>query len=211
MSLTIEITSDFICPWCYVAEARLKKVLTQLAPNVRINWVWRPFELNPDMPPAGIDRKHYRAHKFGSWEYSQTLDTKTVQATQNDDIEFRYDLMTITPNTLKAHRLVWLAAERATAMAERIFRAYFSEGQDITNSDVLAELATDVGLEKDTVLAFLDSDAGVEDVQQLEQQARADRVQGVPHIRIGEQVLSGAQPLEVFFTAVKDAVQLQSM
>lgn len=163
------------------------------------------------MPPAGMDRKTYRSLKFGSWEYSQTLDAKTVQATQNDGIEFRYDLMTITPNTLKAHRLVWLAAERATAMAERIFQAYFSEGKDITNSDVLAQLATDVGLEKDTVLAFLNSDAGVEEVQQFEQQARAGGVQGVPHIRIGEQTLSGAQPLEVFFTTVQDAVQLQSM
>ncbi|NER80604.1 MAG: DsbA family oxidoreductase [Leptolyngbya sp. SIO1D8] len=209
MSLTITITSDFICPWCYVAETRLKQALTQLKPDMEVEWSWHPFELNPAMPSAGIDRKTYRAKKFGSWEYSQLLDAKTIQATQNDDIGFRYDLIKITPNTLKAHRLTWFAAQqsRATAMAERVFKAYFTEGQDITDISVLTQIAVEVGLERDTIHSFLTSDTGVQEVRELAQKAIAEGIHEVPHIRIHEQVLSGAQPSEVYFTALQNALQ----
>jgi predicted DsbA family dithiol-disulfide isomerase len=74
MTLTIEITSDFICPWCWVADARLNQAIAQLKPSVEIKRIWYPFELNPTMPEAGIDRQTYRSNKFGSWEYSQSLD-----------------------------------------------------------------------------------------------------------------------------------------
>jgi predicted DsbA family dithiol-disulfide isomerase len=110
MTLTIEITSDFICPWCLVAETRLNRAIAQLDPPVAIAQIWYPYELNPTMPKAGMDRKVYRTGKFGSWEYSQQLDAQTIQATKDDGINFRYDLINKTPNTLKAHRLTWLAA-----------------------------------------------------------------------------------------------------
>lgn len=105
MTLTIEITSDYICPWCYVAEDRLKQAIAQFTaehPTPDIQMVWHPFELNPNMPIPGIDRKTYRSNKFGSWAYSQQLDDQTIQATQGDNVEFRYDLMDITPNTFNA-------------------------------------------------------------------------------------------------------------
>ncbi len=130
MTLTIEITSDFICPWCLVADTHLNRAIEQLNSAVEIQRVWYPYELNPDMPEAGMDRKTYRTNKFGSWEYSQLLDAKTMQVVKADGIEFRYDLMKVTPNTLKAHRLTWFALQdgKATEMAERILRAYFTEG-----------------------------------------------------------------------------------
>ncbi|MEM6253895.1 MAG: DsbA family oxidoreductase [Cyanobacteria bacterium P01_D01_bin.156] len=209
MNLTITITSDFICPWCYVVETRLKQALTQLRSDVKVEWIWHPFELNPTMPTAGIDRKTYRANKFGSWKYSQLLDTKTIQATQNDGIEFRYDLIKITPNTLKAHRLTWFAAQQnsATAMAERIFKAYFTEGQDITNRTILTQLAVEAGLEQDAVYSFLISNTGIQEIRELEHQAIADGIQGVPHVRIHEQVLSEAQPSEAYLKALQNALQ----
>src|SRR5919199_4697216 len=141
MPLTIEITSDFICPWCLVADTRLNRAIAllaryaneQLETPIEIERIWYPFELNPKMPEAGIDRKTYRTKKFGSWEYSQMLDAKTVQAGKEDGIEFRYDLMKVTPNTLKAHRLTWFAGKsgKATEMTQRILKAYFTEGHDI--------------------------------------------------------------------------------
>ena len=200
MTVTIAITSDFICPWCLVAETRLNQAIEQLNSSVEIQKIWYPFELNPEMPEAGIDRKTYRSQKFGSWEYSQALDAKTVQATQADDIAFRYDLMTVTPNTLKAHRLMWFAGQqdKATAMAERILKAYFTEGQNIVEVEVLANLAAEVGLDAEAAKAFLLSDAGIQEVRELEHQAIAQRIHGVPHIRIGQEVISGAQPVEVF-------------
>ena len=208
MTLTIAITSDFICPWCLVAETRLNQAIKQLNSPVEIHRIWYPFELNPDMPEAGMDRKTYRSNKFGSWEYSQSLDAKTVQATQADGIAFRYDLMTVTPNTLKAHRLTWFAGQqdKATVMAERILKAYFTEGQNIAEVETLANLAAEVGIDAEAAKAFLLFDAGIQEVQELKRQAIAQGVHGVPHIRIGQEVLSGAQPAGVFLAALQKAV-----
>ncbi|MEM1242695.1 MAG: DsbA family oxidoreductase [Cyanobacteria bacterium P01_H01_bin.26] len=207
MALTIRITSDFICPWCLVAESRLNKAIEQLDPAIEIERVWYPFELNPDMPAAGMDRKLYRSNKFSSWEYSQQLDAQTIQATQSDDVEFRYDQMEITPNTFNAHRLTWFANKSglATKMAVRILRAYFSEGQNISNVDTLATLAAEVGLEADVARDFLLSDEGSQEVRALEQHARKQGVRGVPHIHIGDEIVSGAQPVEALVATLRRA------
>lgn len=210
MTLTIEITSDFICPWCLVVDTRLNQAIAQLDPLVEIQRLWYPFELNPTMPEAGMDRKTYRSNKFGSWEYSQSLDAQTIQATANDGIEFRYDLMQVTPNTLKAHRLTWLAGQtgKATEMAERILRAYFTQGQDITNVEILAQLAAEVGI-AGQVRPFLASTAGVQEVKELEQQAVSRQIRGVPHVKIGKETIVGAQSVEVFLSALQTAVNQQ--
>lgn len=207
MTLTIGLTSDFICPWCWVAEARLHRAIEQLEPSIEIHQVWYPFELNPDMPEAGMDRKTYRSNKFGSWDYSQQLDAKTIQATQADGIEFRYDLMTFTPNTLKAHRLTWLADKsgKATEMVRRIFRAYFSEGQDIGDVETLASLAAETGLDAEQAQAYLLSNTGTHAIREFELQAAAQNVRGVPTIRIGKETVSGAQPVEVLVAALQKA------
>jgi predicted DsbA family dithiol-disulfide isomerase len=205
MTLTIAITSDFICPWCLVAETRLNQAIQQLNLSLEIQKIWYPFELNPDMPETGMDRKTYRSQKFGSWKYSQQLDAGTVQATQADGITFRYDLMTVTPNTLKAHRLTWFAGQqdKATAMAERILKAYFTEGQNIVEVEILANLASEVGMDAEAVKAFLLSDAGIQEVRELERQAIAQGIHGVPHIRIGQETISGSQPVETFLAALQ--------
>ncbi|MEO0534723.1 MAG: DsbA family oxidoreductase [Cyanobacteria bacterium P01_A01_bin.123] len=211
--LPISVTSDFICPWCWVAETRLRRTIEQLQPAVDIEWIWYPFELNPDMPAAGIDRKTYRSNKFGSWAYSQQLDAQTIQAAENDDIEFRYDLMEFTPNTLKAHRLTQLAGQqgKATEMAERILRAYFHEGQNIGDVDTLMTLASEVGLDVEQVSAFLQATEGIQDIRALERQAAARGVRSVPTIQIGNQTVVGAQPLEVLVNALQTAIDQLSV
>lgn len=208
MTLTIETTSDFICPWCLVAETRLNRAIAQLNSSVHIERIWYPFELNPRMPEMGMERKTYRTQKFGSWDYSQLLDVKTIQATQGDGIAFRYNLMEVTPNTLNAHRLTWFAAQQghATAMAERILKAYFTEGQHIGQVETLANLAAEVGIDQDSAKTFLVSDAGIQVVRELEHRAIAQGIHSVPSIAIGKDVLSGAQPVEVFLTALQRAV-----
>jgi predicted DsbA family dithiol-disulfide isomerase len=220
MTLTIEMTSDFICPWCLVADANLQKAITslssanaQLGNSVEIQRIWYPFELNPDMPEAGMDRKTYRTNKFGSWEYSQQLDAKTVQAGQANGIEFRYDLMKVTPNTLKAHRLTWFAgnAGKATEMAERILRAYFTEGQDIGDVDTLVNLAAEIGLDSAQVKTFLLSQAGIQEVEALKRRAIAQGIRSVPTIRIGKEVLVGGQPTEIFLAALRAATELEKV
>ena len=209
MFLTIEITSDFICPWCLVVDKRLNRAIAQLVDTpVEIKRIWYPFELNPTMPEAGMDRKTYRSNKFGSWEYSQTLDAQTMQAAINDGIQFRYDLMQVTPNTRKAHRLTWFAEQegKATEMVERILNAYFTEGQDITDVETLAKLATEVGIDAAQVRAFLTSTVGVEEVKALERQTANRNIHGVPTIKIGKEMIVGAQSIDVFLTALQTAV-----
>ncbi len=160
------------------------------------------------MPAAGMERQAYRTRKFGSWEYSQMLDAQTVRATQADGIEFRYDLMNVTPNTLKAHRLTWFAGKqgKATQMAERLLNAYFTEGQNIGNVEILVNLAADVGINAAQAKAFLESEAGISEIRDLEQQATVQGIKSVPTIRIGREVLSGAQSVEVFLAALQAAV-----
>lgn len=214
MTLSIYITSDFICPWCWVAESRLSKAIEQLNASVELNdsieieRIWQPFELNPDMPADGMERKLYRSNKFGSWAYSQQLDAQTVQATQADDVEFHYEKMDVTPNTFNAHRLTWLAGKSglATEMAVRILRAYFGEGQNISHAETLAVLAGEIGLDTKAVSRFLASHEGVEDVRQLEKQAVSRGIHGVPHIRIGNETMSGAQSIETIAAALKKTV-----
>ena len=208
MTLTIEITSDFICPWCLVVDKRLNQAIKQLQTPIKIKRIWYPFELNPTMPEAGMDRKTYRSDKFGSWEYSQALDAQTMQATINDGIQFRYDLMQVTPNTLKAHRLSWFAEQegKATEMVERILNAYFTEGQDIIDIETLAKLAAGVGIDADQVRAFLTSTVGVEEVKALERQAANRNIRGVPSIKIGRETIVGAQSVDVFLAALQTAV-----
>ncbi|MEL6469911.1 MAG: DsbA family oxidoreductase [Cyanobacteria bacterium J06623_4] len=210
MSLTISITSDFICPWCLVLDARLSQAIEQLGTDIEIQRQWYPLELNPDMPESGMDRKAYRSGKFGSWAYSQQLDAQTVQATAADKVEFRYDLMTLTPNTLKAHRLTWLASRsgKATEMAERILRAYFSEGWNISDVSTLAELAAEVGIaQPKEIEAFLLSDVGTQEIRALEKEAGLQGIRSVPTIQIGHKMVSGAQPVEALVSMLQSAVE----
>jgi len=207
LTLAIEITSDFICPWCLVVDTRLNRAIEQLNAPIEIQRIWYPFELNPNMPEAGIDRQTYRSNKFGSWEYSQRLDAQTMEAARGDGLEFRYDLMKVTPNTLKAHRLTWWASQsgKATEIVERILNAYFTEGQDITDVETLSKLAATVGLDPDQVRAFLTSTEGVEEVKKLEQQAATRSIRSVPTVKIGKETIVGAQSVDVFLTALQTA------
>ncbi|MEL6382592.1 MAG: DsbA family oxidoreductase [Cyanobacteria bacterium J06626_18] len=209
MTVTIALTSDFICPWCLVAHAHLQKAIAQLREPIEVEWIWHPFELNPTMPTEGITRRTYRTNKFGSWAYSQQLDAQTVQIGQASGVEFRYDLMEMTPNTLKAHRLTWLASQsgKGHAMAERILNAYFTEGQDIGTVETLSILAAEVGLDGSSVREFLLSEEGTETVKALEREAFAQGVNSVPTIQIGDAVLVGGQPVEAFVTALQAATQ----
>ena len=209
MTLTIKITSDFICPWCLVAETRLSKAIEQLDTDIEIKQIWYPYELNPTMPAAGMERKAYRTNKFGSWSHSQQLDAQTIQATKDDGIDFRYDLMKKTPNTLKAHRLTWLAESlnKATKMSTRILNAYFTEGKDITDISTLAKLAADVGIDKQSTEIFLETDIGIKEIRELEQQAASRGIRGVPAIEIGQEIIVGGQPVEVFLTALQNALK----
>ena len=144
--MTIDVISDVICPWCFIGKRRLGEALGVRPATVR----WHAFQLNPDMPREGIERKSYRIAKFGSWERSQELDARVAAAGRGEGIAFDFDRMARTPNTLDAHRIIWLAGERGVqdTVVEALFLAYFTDGRDLSDRATLAEIAAGAGLDR---------------------------------------------------------------
>ena len=194
-TLAIEVISDAICPWCWVAKRRLDRALEALAPDITASVIWRPFELNPGMPKAGVDRHAYRSAKFGSWRRSQALDAQVAAAGRSDGLVFNHDKMERTPNTVDAHRLIWLAGQlrKQDAVVEGLFAAYFNEGRDVGDQAVLADVGASAGLDRAMILAMLASDEGQAEVQSELQRAVSLRVSGVPTVLVdGVPLFSGA-------------------
>ena len=199
--LKIEIYSDLICPWCYIGKRRMQAGLKLLGSESSPEIIWRPFQLNPGMPSEGMDRKTYRSRKFGSWERSQAMDNNVASIGRSLGIEFHYDRVLVTPNTVAGHRMLWWAEQRKQQdhLAEALFHAYFTEGRDIGRHDVLAKVASEVGLPEDEARAFLDGDGGRKEVALEEMAGRTLGLDGVPFFVInGTPALSGAQNPETF-------------
>lgn len=132
-TLAIEVISDAICPWCWIAKRRLDSAIAAIAPDVTASVTWRPFELNPEMPKGGVDRRAYRSAKFGSWQHSRALDAQVAAAGRLEGLVFNHDKMERTPNTVDAHRLILLAGQQGKqdVVVEGLFAAYFDEGRDV--------------------------------------------------------------------------------
>ena len=202
--MRIDVVSDVICPWCFIGKRRLGKALGGRAASVR----WHPFQLNPDMPREGIERKSYRIKKFGSWERSQELDARVAAAGEDEGIAFRFDKMVRTPNTHDAHRIIWLAGESGVqdAVVEALFLAYFTEGRDLSDRATLAGIAAEAGLDRAEVDGLLAGDGGLDVLRAGEEQARRLGVSGVPFFVVnGRVALSGAQPPDLFLQAFERA------
>jgi predicted DsbA family dithiol-disulfide isomerase len=192
--LPIVVYSDVICPWCYVGKRRLQAALDSLGMSVHL--LWRPFELNPDMPADGMERQSYRARKFGKAR-SAELDRNMIEVGREVGIEFAFDRMLRTPNTRLAHRLVWEAERqnRHNAVVDRLFQGYFEEGLDIGASPVLEKLATDSGLDAEGVRSALTQADSLDAVTELEEEGYRMGIQGVPFFLLLQKYqVSGAQP-----------------
>jgi predicted DsbA family dithiol-disulfide isomerase len=206
MTHTIGVFSDVICPWCFVGKRRLEKAIAAQQHEVRVRWL--PFQLNPQMPKEGVSRREYRTKKFGSWERSQELDAKVGAVGETEGIHFAFDRIERTPNTLDAHRLIWLADTRGVqdAVVEALFRAYFTEGRDIGNGQTLIDVVAELGLDQRKSESVLNGDDGLEAISEAIVQARKLAVDGVPFFVVnGEIMLSGAQQPEAFLEAFRKA------
>jgi predicted DsbA family dithiol-disulfide isomerase len=209
----LEVVSDSICPWCYIGKRRLEGALQLLgaaAPRV----AWKPFQLNPGMPVEGMDRREYRSRKFGSWERSQQLDAQVHAAGAEVGIEFNHDKMLRTPNTFASHKLILFATQLdypADPLIEGIFRAYFVEGRDIGNLQVLAEIGGAAGLPKEDVIrALLDDELG-RTLQLEEKRSHGLALNGVPTFVLdGIPLTSGAQPKELLANLIAQHTQAPS-
>jgi predicted DsbA family dithiol-disulfide isomerase len=205
-SLVIEITSDYVCPWCYLGEARLEKAIRLAAPKVSIKRSWRPYELNPDQPKEGVDRQEYMIRRFGA-EKVQVMQARMKELGKEEGLEFHQELIKRSPNTRQAHRLNWLAEQEGKSLATAIFKAYFSGGKDIGNDEVLTALAAEAGMDKKKVRAFLSSDEGTDEIERMEQEGRARGIEGVPFIVIGSEEIHGAETVEDMTAALERALK----
>jgi predicted DsbA family dithiol-disulfide isomerase len=205
--IPITVTSDFICPWCYIGEKRLARALERLPPGIDVQLEWLPFELNPDMPAEGMDRRAYLSRKFGSWQRVEAIQAQMVSAGRGDGASFDYAAVQWTPNTFLAHRLSWFAQRegKQRAFVEAALEAYFAHGRDTGSSNVLADIASDVGLDREAAASFLNSDAGAQSVRTLERTALERGIQGVPYFDIGGIAMAGAQPAEMILQTIIEA------
>lgn len=204
--ITVDIVSDAICPWCFIGKRRFEQALAQAPKDVEVLVAWRPYQLNPDMPPEGMDRKTYLSTKFGGDARADEIYQRVREAGQTVGIDFDFKSIPRTPNTIDAHRLIGVAgrAGKQDAVVEALFRAYFLEGRDIGSHDVLAGVAAAAGLEEKTIRDYL---AGRDDVDRVGNEdalARRMGIQGVPCFILNRKyAISGAQEPAVFLEAIE--------
>lgn len=199
--LHIEVYSDVVCPWCYVGKRRIERALRELDGDVRVAW-W-PFQLNPTMPKAGLERTAYLEAKFGSLDAFRQMEEHVLAAGAEERIAFAFEKIARTPNTFLAHRLIWHAGQQGcqNAMVDSLFKGYFEEGADIGSPSVLAQLAERAGLKAEP---FLRSQDGTAEVKAEESAGHRLGIRSVPYFLLnGTYALSGAQPPDRFVAAFR--------
>lgn len=207
--ITLDILSDPICPWCYIGKANLDRAL-EARPDHALTIQWHPFQLNPDMPPGGADRRAYLETKFGGKENAVKIYARIAEAAEAAGLKIDFGGIQRTPNTLDAHRLIhWAGLEgRQTAAVSRLFKAYFEEGLDIGDREVLLEIAEGIGLDREMIARLFESDADLDDIRARDEHARQRGVTGVPTFVLANQhVLPGAQPTELWLQVIDEIAE----
>jgi predicted DsbA family dithiol-disulfide isomerase len=211
-TLTIDMISDVVCPWCYIGKRFLEQAIA-LKPDIPVEVRFRPYFLNPWVPREGMSREDYLIAKFGSVERYNSNTNRIVEAAAAAGLSYDRDRIKRQPNTLDCHRLILWAGEtgKAAAMEQRLMEIYFSEGGDLTQSETLVKAAADCGLDGDEVRARLASRQDVEAVEREAQSAKEAGIEGVPCFIIGGMIaLSGAQPPEYLAAAIERAAAEQA-
>ncbi|HSN17236.1 MAG TPA: DsbA family oxidoreductase [Gammaproteobacteria bacterium] len=203
--MRIDVFSDVVCPWCFVGKRRLEQALASAkATDAEVHW--HAFQLNPDLPSGGVDRREYLESKFGPGA-AERIHARLDEVGREAGIDFQFDKIGRSPNTRDAHRLLWLAGNQGkqSRLKEALMKAYFIAGRDIGDRAVLAEVAAAAGIAGD-VQAFLASEGGQQEVQDDLATAARLQISGVPFfIFDGRYALAGAQPPEVFAQALEAA------
>jgi predicted DsbA family dithiol-disulfide isomerase len=209
--LRIDVWSDIACPWCYVGKHRLETALARFPSRAAVEVVWHSFELNPSAPAIRDPRESYSslvARKFGaSVAQAEARLHQMTEVAAADGITFRFDRVR-AGSTFEAHQLLHFAKEHGlqNALKERIFRAYFSEGEVIGDRATLVRLALDVGLDEKEAHSALATGAYVSAVREDEDQARKLGITGVPFFVVAQRyALSGAQSPEVMLKTLEQA------
>ena len=220
--LTIDIYSDVMCPWCIIGYAQLQKGLAQLEGEIEAEVRWLPFELNPDMPPEGEESVAHIARKYGrTVEQAKAGRDQMLGVGERAGYSFAYTGEGEPPpsmlrNTFAAHKLLkWALIEGGAAVQNRLklalFDAHFQQRRDVSDADVLVELATAQGLDPVGARAALSDAALGAIVKREEAQAYDMNITGVPAMIIqGKYMIPGAQEPEVYVNALRRVVEREA-
>ncbi|MDE3018087.1 MAG: DsbA family oxidoreductase [Nitrospirota bacterium] len=203
--LTIEIYSDVVCPWCFIGKRWLERALDQTKGAHRAQVLWRPFQLNPTMPRSGVERRAYVEAKFGGPRAMKAIQDRLSAVGAQEGIDFAFDRITTTPNTLAAHRVIWFAQRegKQDEVVEALFHGYFVEGAEIGHGEGLLALAGQAGLDRERLRGFLQSEEGCSAVREEEARGHRLGIRGVPYFVFnGAEALSGAQPVDTFVSTI---------
>ena len=193
--IKFEIFSDPICPWCFLGKTWFDQA-RQEYPELTFEVIWKPFQLNPDMPKFGMERSYYLNQKFGSRQQAITAYKPIVEATIKHNIKINFEAIRRTPNTLDAHRLIYWSniEESQDKIVSALFKAYFQEGKDIGNKEVLIEIGSRSGMQAELIDRLLSSDQDKELIKTQDQEGRKTGIAGVPMFIVdGTYAVSGAQ------------------
>ena len=209
--VTLDIISDPICPWCYIGKTHLDTA-TQRAGFITFDIHWRPFQLNPDMPAEGMNRREYLEAKFGK-DNAQKFYKQIEDTAIDAGLDVRFDLIERTPNTFDAHRLIrWSRSTgQQSILVHQLFIRYFVQGEDISDRDLLLEVAESIGMDREVVSRLFEQDADRELLQNEEAAAREIGVNGVPtFIVANKHVVTGAQPPDLWSKVLEELAEQTS-
>lgn len=205
----IDIISDPICPWCYIGKTNLDRALEQI-PDHPFQIEWHPFQLNPDMPAEGMDRREYLERKFGGKEGAVRAYAPIVEMAEKVGLKIDFEGMKRTPNTINAHRLIhWAGIEgRQTFVVHRLFEAYFRDARDIGDVEVLADIADSCEMDAGVVAKLLSSDADIDGIRKRDTHSREMGVNSVPTFIIdNKHAVPGAQPAELWVKVIGEIME----
>lgn len=205
--IKIDVVSDVVCPWCYIGKRRLENALKSLPNSIEVEIEYHPFELNPNAPENGINLREHLIDKFGSEDhYYHQLDRVGNVAKQEGLI---YNLLNqpISPNTRKIHALIAGAKEHGIQkeMTEAFFKAYFTDGLNLTEDETILKIAVSVGMTSEIAEAIIHDPKRMNEIEKAEKKFNSMGVTGVPFFILnGKYGISGAQTSDVFIKALTD-------
>jgi len=206
-TVSVDVVSDVVCPWCFIGQKRLDKAIAQLG-DLDVEVLWRPYQLDPTIPAGGMDRKRYMLDKFGSEERIRQIHARVEALGEAEGIDFAFDAIKVAPNTLDAHRVIrWAGAaggDQQNRLVRRLFQLNFEQGQNVGDYAVLATAAREAGMDAAVVEALLPTDADVENVRTEIATAQRMGITGVPCFLLeGRYAVMGAQDTDALADAIR--------
>ena len=211
-TLKIDIVSDIVCPWCVIGFRNLKTAMEELQAELKFGIFWKPYELHPEIPQEGYDKKLYMLQKFGSSGVRSPYEEIT-KVGESVGFEFNFSKTKRIPNTFMAHRLLWKAEQcnLQNELSEALFKAYFTDGLDIGSKEILSNISHSVGMNKENSITFLESKEGGQEVADLEMDFIERSIGAVPTYFINDKyIIQGGQEPETFVSFLRKIIQKEN-